>query len=126
MKGTTVTQHLDPAKDKVFVISQNDAGYDYWVLHYLFTPVKTQPDDASWSIATNPSQDALYTKKVEAEAFTALLESENYNYVYLFGIDDAFRQDYSSLFSADSPPQEGVLYHASEDAQGMLTLTPAE
>ena len=62
---------------------------------------------------------------MDADAFAALLLADDYRYVYLFHLDDAFRRDYASLFPAGEAPAEDVLYKVEKDAQGSLLLTRA-
>ena len=47
-----IQNKLDYTKDRVYVISQNSNGLDYWVLRNMFTPVQINAN-YTWSIGVN-------------------------------------------------------------------------
>lgn len=87
---------LDPKKDRVYIISQNTTGLDYYVLIYNFTPVRTQPWARTWSLGKPYSADDQWTANISVGEWAKRLKG--YSYVYLFNVDDRFINDYGQLF----------------------------
>lgn len=86
---------LDGTKDRVYVISQNNYGLDYWVLRNVFTPVKIN-DNYTWSIGESYGDGDVFTAYKDIYSWSEDLKQ--FDYVYLFRVDDQFRQQFGELF----------------------------
>lgn len=89
------TNKMSADKDKVWIISQHDAGFDYWVLRYNFAPIKVSPN-LSWSLGEPLDSSDIWSVPKSIEQWKK--ELQDYSYVYLHSINKQFIKDYGSLF----------------------------
>lgn len=86
---------LNSKTDKVYIISQNSQGEDYWILRYDFTPIHVSPN-MSWSLGSPYYSGDIWTTNITADELSNKLK--DYTYVYLNNIDDKFKDIYGRLF----------------------------
>ncbi len=105
---------LDPKKDRIYVISQNNNGLDYYTLRYNFTPIPVQEPakDLVWSLGKPYSTDDLWTADINVDKWSKALES--FTYVYLYKIDDRFINDYGQLFDNVNVVRSMTMYHINK------------
>lgn len=87
------------ANKKIYFISQNTSGQDYWIARYVFTPNHINPN-FSWSIGKPYSESDIWTKDMSLGDWRKDLE-KNYDYVYVYHVDDQFIEKYQNLFKTD-------------------------
>lgn len=85
---------------KIYIISQEDDGYDYWYMKYLIRPrfvngIKT------WCIHEKESDVGLYSVKMTKEEWVEQLV-EDYDYVYIMNYTKEFIDSYGELFVDNS------------------------
>lgn len=101
-------QILSLKDGKVYFISQNTTGFDYWVTRYQITPVKMS-DGFSWSLGKPYSDKDLWTQDISVQQWAETLKKD-YTHVYLFKIDDQFKELYGSLFENVDSIKNDTLY----------------
>lgn len=117
-------------KDKVFIISQNDKGLDYYLLRYAFTPIQTQGQPSAneqvmWSLGKPYYDGDIWTADISIKQWSDYLE--NYSYVYLHEVDARFIQDYGQLFENSSEIKNTSLYKIEKNSDNIvLKLTEAD
>ena len=108
---------LDYVKDRVYVISQNNYGLDYWVLRNIFTPVKIN-DNYTWSIGEPYNASDVFTTYKNIYSWSEDLKQ--FDYVYLFRVDDAFREQFGELFDNPQDIQNDTMFTVSFDEKEEL------
>lgn len=109
---------LDPKKDRIYVISQNNNGLDYYTLRYNFTPVPVQEQpikparDLVWSLGEPYSPNDLWTADISVDKWSKALEG--FTYVYLYKIDNRFIDDYGQLFDNINNIRDTTMYHINK------------
>lgn len=88
-----------PEKSKLYFISQEDKGYDYYLMKFALRPHLID-NYFAWSLSENgPLYDGdIWTKKMSAAEFQEILFTQDYDYVAIYKTNDSFKIDYASLF----------------------------
>ncbi len=110
---------LDSRKDRVYIISQDTTGEDYWILRYDFSPVRVS-ENFSWSLGTPKSPEDLWTRDIKADGWSQELK-QDYTYVYLYKVDDKFINGYGRLFESSSDIKEKNIYKIDK-TNSVITL----
>lgn len=99
-KFKSITDKYVKKGDLLYFISTNDDGIDFYIARYELTPNKMNLNYA-WSIG-NPYNDSdIWTVQISKEDWAKHLIND-YNYVYLFDIDEQFISKYNTLFDVNS------------------------
>ena len=89
---------LNRKTDRLYFISQNSDGFDYWVARYNLTPIKTEPAfDWSWSLGTPYGDSDVWTQRITCDEWTQQL-AKQYRYVYLHKVDAQFKDEFKNAF----------------------------
>lgn len=99
-------KHIDK-EDYLYFVSNNDNGIDYYIARYELTPYKMNKKFA-WSIGTPYSEEDIWTIYKSSDTWREELIND-YNYVYLYDIDEQFISQFSTLF-IDKDIQDNQLY----------------
>lgn len=117
--GEKINKELS-SDDKVYIISQDSDGLDYFVLRYTISPVHTQVrrDDQSWndvsySIGQPRGENDGNRRVITSEEWMQYLLDEDFNYVFLYHIDDQFISEFGGLFD-DNEVTDNQLYSVDE------------
>lgn len=98
---------------KIYVIAQETVGGERIALHYELRPYQTV-NMSSWSIGEEPFYDGdVWTQIIAPEDWEASV-LDGYDYVYLFYVNDYFRETYSDFFCGDI--EEQTLYSVDKSA----------
>ena len=98
---------------KIYVIAQETVGGERIALHYELRPYQTV-NMSSWSIGEEPFYDGdIWTQIIAPEDWEASV-LDGYDYVYLFYVNDYFRETYSDFFCGDI--EEQTLYSVDKSA----------
>ena len=101
------------ADDHVYLISQENNGYDFYIFRYTCRPSLIE---GFWSIGLPFYEGDAWTWYIEPETLrTTLLES--YDYLAVYHVNDYFLTEYASLFGDEI--QENALYRVDKDS-GLL------
>ena len=112
-KGTIEANVND--NERVYFISTDDDGIDFYISRYEITPIKVNLNYA-WSIGDPYNEQDIWTiQKTKDEWQNELIK--NYDYVYLFDVDPQFIERYQSLFSVSSDIiDDNQLYKINKDS----------
>jgi hypothetical protein len=123
--GEEVAQLLS-SDDKVYIISQESDGYDYFVLRYILSPVHTQVrldnqgwKDVSWYLGEPRGVNDDRRRNITPEDWVQYLMDEDFDYVLLYHVDEQFISEYSSAFEGDEIGDNRLYY--VDRTKGKLT-----
>lgn len=102
---------------KIYFISQQTTGYDYWVMRYSLRPY-TFSENFSWSIGKSFYDGDMWTRTIAADEWQKELLN-SYDYVLLYKLNDYFIEKFSCLFSNPNLVREKLLYKVNKDT-GLL------
>lgn len=103
--------------DRIYYISQESSGYDYWVSRFNARP-NSFSENFSWSIGEPFYDGDVWTKNMTADQWQAML-LEGYDYVALYRINDYFLENYSHLFAQPEEIAVNTLYRVNRQT-GLL------
>lgn len=96
------------AKDnnkKIYLISQNTSGYDYWVSKFVIRPNSIQHNLGSsysgWSIGKSYSKEDIWTVNITVDKWKKIL-MDQYDYVYILKQDSQFIEQFGSIFKENN------------------------
>lgn len=112
-------QEICDGNDRIYFISQETTGFDYWVSRFNARPNGFN-ENFSWSIGEAFYDGDLWTKKMTAEQWQSLL-LEKYDYVALYKVNDYFLENFSHLFRDPEEILVNRLYRVNRDT-GLLEL----
>ena len=94
-----------PDQSKVWIISQNSSGFDYYILRYEM--INLNFGEAPWSLGINDDGTDSFT---DADMTIAKWSTElrKYDYVILYTISENFNAEFSSIFESGVAEQSSV------------------
>ena len=105
-------------KSRIYIISQENSGFDYWVVRYSVRPHII--DNAfSWSLGDPFYEGDVWTRKLSLEEWRTELIELGYDYVAIYKVNDYFLTEYSSLFVNPETIENNSLFKVNTDT-GML------
>ena len=97
----------------IYFIVQGGNGSQNYIMKYELRPYQTV-NMSSWSIGEEPFYDGdIWTQIIAPEDWEASV-LDGYDYVYLFYVNDYFRETYSDFFCGDI--EEQALYAVDKSA----------
>lgn len=105
---------------QVYVVSQGDTGYDFWIAKFLLRPHRVS-SPMSWSLGAPLYEGDIWTKDIAMEEWRTLL-IESYDYVLLFRVDDTFIENYSELYGMPENIWEKTLYRVNTEDEHILSI----
>ena len=98
----------------IYLVIQNSVGYDFWVMRYSLRPnqVNTKYD---WSVGEPYYDGDIWTKNKSAQTFFNDLVVGEFDYVYLFKVDDKFKNKYGLLFDKEENIKNYALFRVNYD-----------
>ncbi len=92
-------EQMNYKKDRVYFIAQDTNGLEYQTAYYLATPVLLSYDyEMGWSLGSPYSVKDVWSLDMSKEEWEKALIDGDYTYVYLYNVDDKFRERFSKLF----------------------------
>ena len=117
LESEEIKNYVD-VTDEIYVISTADTGLDRLIIRYELTPYSSSWND--WSVGLEPYFDGdIWTSIMSENEFKDNV-LENYDYVYLYNVDDVFVSNYGKLF--DSEVKSKQLYKVVNDGNYSLKL----
>ena len=86
--------------DKIYIISQNTTGFDFWVLRYSLRP--NIINSGCWSIGEKYYEGDIWTLKISSDEWMNNLIKDDFDYVYIYKSDQEFVKQFGELFNDDS------------------------
>jgi hypothetical protein len=117
--GDYINNKIDEG-EKIYIISQNTTGFDYWVLRYTVWPNETNPN-FTWSIGEKYDDGDIWTVDTDSSLWMDTLIEDNYTYVYICKCDNQFINKFKDLFESNSKIEDGKLYKIDVDKK-LLTI----
>ena len=102
---------------RVYLIIQGGIGEDYYALRYLTDPVDTELPYGHFSVGKPAYSTDTTTWQCSKEEWLA--EAKDYDYVAVYRLNDAFREDFGSAFADPEGPEEEEIYRFDEET-GLL------
>lgn len=87
---------IEDKNSRVYFISQNTNGLDYWIARFTFTPLAIN-DNITWSLGEKYDEKDQWTKDISIKEWSNQLKSD-FDYVFIYRSDDAFKEKYGDLF----------------------------
>lgn len=103
--------------DSIFVVAQEDTGFDRWVIRFNVRPNRVE---GNWSIGVPFYEGDIWTVTKTAEEWREEL-IKGYDYVALYHLNDYFYENYSVLFDDSNTIMENGLYKVNKQ-QGTLSF----
>lgn len=110
-----------PELANVYIISQVDMGFDYWVLRYSIRPRTVQDvwqAGYSWSIGEPFYGEDVWTVEMNAEQWMNQL-TVSFDYVALYQINDYFVENFADCFEDETQIEENMVYYVNKET-GLL------
>lgn len=101
---------------RIYIISQGDTGFDYYVLKYSLRPHSVN-DEMTWSIGRPFFDGDVWTQQIEPDAWMNSVFS-SFDYVYIYKLNDYFVQTYMGYFS-DSLIAANTLYKVDKSTRSL-------
>ncbi len=125
-----VTKYRDltgPGRNRVYVVAQNDSGYQYWVLRFSLRPNSVN-ENFSWSLGTPYGSQDIWTKTIRADEWMDELVSR-FDYVLLYQSDDQFIREFGQLFRSATGTgrdaiKNGGVYRVNRSERSLDLLGP--
>lgn len=97
----------------IYIVTQEDAGFDYMVLRYDIRP-NISNAGWTWSIGKSFYEGDIWTREISAEQWMDELVAE-YDYVALYKLNEYFYQEFSYLFENPEYVTENAVYRVDKD-----------
>ena len=110
-----------PDNSKVWIISQHDSGFDYYVLRYEMINLKF--GNTAWSIGKPYDDSDIFTDKTMTSS-TWANELRQYDYVILYSTTKSFNDEFSGVFDSGTSESNSVYKVVKEPEK--VTLTKVE
>lgn len=109
----SLIEEVVPETANLYIISQEDMGFDYWVLRYSIRPRTTE--GIQWSIGVPFYTEDIWTIEMNAEQWMNQLTS-NVDYVALYRINDYFITNFGECFRDGTEIRENMVYYVNKEA----------
>lgn len=114
-----ITSDCVGENDILYFVSTNDSGLDYYVTKYDITPKKMNISGFGWSIGEKYDENDIWTLNITPEEWKNDLLS-NYDFVYLYDIDEKFISRYGTLFKEKNNIDDNQLYKINNNANNKI------
>lgn len=104
--------------DNIYIISQEDSGFDYWVIRYSIRP-NISNDNFTWSIGKAFYDGDIFSQELSADQWMDELVA-HYDYVLLYKLNDYFYQNFSSLFDNPEDIDVNAIYYIDKESRLLI------
>lgn len=94
---------VDAKTEKVFIVAQNNKS-GHLTARYVLTPIQTN----TWYFSLGQTSQNAYTVDLEPQSLLQMWQ--DYEYVYLYRLDDQFKEQYGPLFGENEVLHNDTLY----------------
>lgn len=99
---------VDAKTEKVFIVAQNNKS-GHLTARYVLTPIQTN----TWYFSVGQTSHNAYTVNLEPESLLQMWRE--YDYVYLYRLDDQFKEQYGPLFGKNEILHNDTLYRIIQE-----------
>ncbi len=103
---------------KVYLISQESSGYDWFVIRYNVRPNYIDNLNGRWSIGKPFYEGDVWTREMTAEQWKEELKN-NYDLVALYKVNEYFMQNFAVVFENPNEIEENEVYRVNKQT-GLL------
>ena len=97
-------------KYKFYIIIQKSVGLEKWMLRYELRDIlKEMNEGFNWSLGEKYGENDIWTLDISKDEFEDTIFDEEYDYIYLYNVDEKFIERYGSLFKS-TEIKNGQLY----------------
>lgn len=114
-----ILENIDDDRAKIYLLSQENSGYDYWAFRYALRP-HIIDNALMWSIGEPFYEGDIWTHKIGIEDLKRLLADE-YDYFYIYYYNSYFVENYSLMFANPNEIIQHQLYKVDK-ASGQLSI----
>lgn len=107
-----------PDHSKVWIISQHNSGFDYYVLRYEMINLKF--GNSAWSIGKPYDDSDIFTDNTMTDSIWAN-ELRQYDYVILYSTNESFNDEFSGVFDSGISESNSVYKVVKEPEKVILT-----
>lgn len=118
----TLIQEYTPEDAWIHVIAQGTNGFDYLIVNYDAVPRATC---GFWSVSASETDD-FYTRSLTPDEWMDYLVENEYGYVALYKVDEAFQKEYASLFGEGSVIEDNSLYKVDAENRILILIASSE
>ena len=115
--SAAVMESLDPETDKVFYLSHGAEDYAYWVVRYELTPVPLSQLTPGVHLASEGVAGGVVESP---QAWVEQLTEQGYTHVYLYHVDDTFKENSGMLFAQEDLVENATLFRVTGNAEKPL------
>ena len=106
--------------ERVYVIYQNTDGYEFNLLRFQITPIRTNLL-WEWSLGMPYSETDYFTYNISKGYWEKKLIKERYDYVYFAKVDKQFVDKYGPLFNGKTPKElQNSLYRVKKNKNHVI------
>ena len=115
LSNEKITAELNQTKKRIYFISENDTGTDYWILKFVNrNNLSSINKVGTFSIGLSPyNEKDIYTIIIKPNEWQEELKS-NFDYVYLYDVDDIFINTYKNIFYNINDIQDNTLFKVDD------------
>lgn len=113
-KVVSEIEYYSDGNDKIFFVSQEDNGFDYWVVRFSVRP--NVFGDGNWSIGEPFYAGDVWTKTITAKEWQNLLVEE-YDMVALYELNDYFLEEFAGIFANPEDVAENTVYRVNKETK---------
>lgn len=115
LSNEKITAELNQTKKRIYFISENDTGTDYWILKFVNrNNLSSINKVGTFSIGLSPYDEKdIYTIIIKPNEWQEELKS-NFDYVYLYDVDDIFINTYKNIFYNINDIQDNTLFKVDD------------
>jgi hypothetical protein len=106
------------AGDRVWIIAQHTAGFEYLVLRYEL--LTSEIVDSAWSIGSSSSNEDIWTSAKTAEQWSQDLRG--YDFVLVYKVSDSFVSEFGGLFKDPSDLSSSGVF-AVDTSEELVSLS---
>jgi hypothetical protein len=115
---------VDLEEDLVYFIMQETTGLEFWQARFYTNPLQTN-EIFTWSIGAEVPNEYSWNMHITAKEWSELLLTQGFDFVYLFKVDEQFKEDFGILFYNQEDIRAGVLVRVTEE-DGRVLLKKVE
>lgn len=108
-------------EDKVYLIVQGSTGEEFWRIRFYANPLHTN-EIFTWSIGSLADEGHLWTASMDAKQWSEKLLTNGFDFVYLYEVNQQFREEFGELFYNQEDINNNVLVRVTEEGGRALLI----
>lgn len=122
MTSEIVSTNLKNEKKSIYFVSQYSQGLDYWIFKYTNrNNINNINTGFTWSLGEKYDDNDIWTTNISSDEWLEIL-LEDYDYVYLFRVDDKFIDNFGLLFEDNELIDNDCLYKVDKQNKKLIKV----